>query len=110
MARGLADLDIERIHHDPDVGELGPEPLEHLQAAGAGHLVVEHDHVRQELLAGLHALDRIARHPHALHVRLGIDEIAQVLPDRRMVVDGQYANVFSPHSRSLLKPGLSIAD
>ena len=96
---GVADVRVECVHDDPSVGKLAGDPLEDLEAMSAGHLVVEDDHIRHELLARADGLLGVARHADALHVALGVDEIAEVLADRRMIVDREDSDR-SPKHRS----------
>src|SRR5438874_84589 len=97
--RDVADLRVERVHHNSRVRELARDPLEHLYAPTAGHLVVEDDNIRHELLAGADGLLRIARHADAVHVTLGVHEIAKVLAHRRMIVHDQDADPSPKHWR-----------
>jgi hypothetical protein len=57
---------------------------------------------------------RIARHADALHVALGVHEIAEVLADRWVIVDHEDADPSPKHSRqfrsSTARPALSISD
>ena len=92
MTGDVANVDVQRVHDDAGVRKLARDPLEDLYAATAGHLVVENDHIRHEFLAGANSLLGITRHADAVHIALGVHEVAEVLADRRMIVDDEDSN------------------
>src|SRR5437867_5982865 len=98
-ARCIADVHVERVHNDTGVGKLAGDPLEDLEPPRAGHLVIEDDDVWHELLATANGLLGIARYADALHVALGVHQIAEVLADRRMIVDHQDPDRSPKHRR-----------
>ena len=55
------------------------------------------DHVGHELLARADRLLSIASDTDAVHVTFGVHEIAQVLADRRMIVDDEDADHSPKH-------------
>src|SRR5436305_1660600 len=92
--------------HDARVRKLARDPFEDVDAAPPRHLVVEDDHVRHEFLAGADGLLRITRDADAVHVTLGVDEVAEVLADRRVIVHDEDADPSPKHFRQFRSSGL----
>src|SRR5213594_3393156 len=88
--RGLADARIEREEDDSGVGKTRPQRLRDLEPGHPWHRVVEDDQIRLELQRHARGFVSVRGLADDLEFGLGVDERAQSLADRRVVIRDEH--------------------
>ena len=71
------------------------------QTVRSGKDLVDHENLRKKLPAELDALPTVLRDSHALHIRFRVDQVAEVLANRRVVLGDEHSDLcHAEHSRS----------
>ena len=97
----LTDFWIERVHDHTDLWEPIPDDRGDRQTVGSGKDLVDHENLRKKLPAELDALPTVLCDSHALHIRFRVDQVAEVLANRRVVLGDEHSDLcHAEHSRS----------
>ena len=88
--RLIADARVEREEDDLGLGKSRPQLLGDLEPGHTRHRVVEEDQIWPELERHAHRVVSVDRLPDDVELGIGIDEGAQSLSDRRVVIRDQH--------------------
>lgn len=87
------DFQIERVHDDLDLRKLIPHNRGDRKTVCTGKDLIDHQDLRMKRSAELDALATVLGDADALHVRFRIDQVAEVLANRGMVLGYEHTDL-----------------
>jgi hypothetical protein len=85
--RGVdARIAVQRVEHDADLGSITSQYLRDLQSFEVGHVGVNDEHVRSARVYDAQGVSTVLCHADNDQTELGIEQVAQVLAYRWMVI------------------------